>query len=422
MKLLVKPSRIRGSIAVTGSKSHTIRGIAAALMADGVSTLYAPLESADTRSTLEAAKLFGAKVREFPDRWEITGTGGRFADPGRTVDLGNSGTGLRMLTSLAALQGFRIGFDGDASLRTRLMSGLLGALEKLGATVESSNGKCPFSIRGPLRGGATTVDGTTSQFLTSLLFALPNVGGDSTVDLEFLHEKPYIDITLSWLDSFGIRYRRSDDMLHWEIPGGQHIPAFRRVIPADFSTAAFPLVAAALAGDGVEIRNLDFSDAQGDKHVFRLLEEMGAVIERGGQLRVLPGGRLAGCVLDLNSTPDALPVMAVAAALADGETRLVNVPQARVKETDRIAVMNAELTRMGADIEELPDGMIIRGGRLHGAQVHSHADHRIAMALAVAALAADGETVIEQAEAPSVTYPGFIRDFRELGADFTVME
>ena len=156
MKLLVKPSRIRGSIAVTGSKSHTIRGIAAALMADGVSTLYAPLESADTRSTLEAAKLFGAKVREFPDRWEITGTGGRFADPGRTVDLGNSGTGLRMLTSLAALQGFRIGFDGDASLRTRLMSGLLGALEKLGATVESSNGKCPFSIRGPLRGGATT--------------------------------------------------------------------------------------------------------------------------------------------------------------------------------------------------------------------------------------------------------------------------
>ena len=100
----------------------------------------------------------------------------------------------------------------------------------------------------------------------------------------------------------------------------------------------------------------------------------------------------------------------------------MNVPQARVKETDRIAVMNAELTRMGADIEELPDGMIIRGGRLHGAQVHSHADHRIAMALAVAALAADGETVIEQAEAASVTYPGFIRDFRELGADFTVME
>ena len=145
MKLLVKPSRIRGSIAVTGSKSHTIRGIAAALMADGVSTLYAPLESADTRSTLEAAKLFGAKVREFPDRWEITGTGGRFADPGRTVDLGNSGTGLRMLTSLAALQGFRIGFDGDASLRTRLMSGLLGAQPwnpRTASALSPSGGRC----------------------------------------------------------------------------------------------------------------------------------------------------------------------------------------------------------------------------------------------------------------------------------------
>ncbi len=273
-----------------------------------------------------------------------------------------------------------------------------------------------------LRGGATKVDGTTSQFLTSLLFALPLLREDSTIELEFLHEKPYVGITLAWLDALGIRWSGSGDMLHWRIPGGQSYRAFERVIPADFSTAAFPLVAAAVAGEGVEIRNLDFDDAQGDKLVFALLEEMGARIRRGGELFVEPApGRLQGRTLDLNATPDALPVMAVAAALADGETRLVNVPQARVKETDRIAVMTAELTKMGAEIEELPDGMVIRGGSLHGAKVHSHGDHRIGMALAVAGLAARGETVVGEIEAAEVTYPEFIRDFRALGAGFEPM-
>ena len=155
MDLKVVPSRIRGSIAVIGSKSHTIRGITAALLAEGTSTLVAPLESADTRSTLTAACRLGATVKELPGRWEITGTGGRFTDPGSPLDLGNSGTGLRMLTSVAALQNFPIGFDGDSSLRTRLMSGLLSALEKLGAKVESRGGKCPFRISGPLHGGGT---------------------------------------------------------------------------------------------------------------------------------------------------------------------------------------------------------------------------------------------------------------------------
>ncbi|UKI32805.1 MAG: hypothetical protein L6W00_04425 [Lentisphaeria bacterium] len=173
-----------------------------------------------------------------------------FSDPGSPLDLGNSGTGLRMLTSVAALQNFPIGFDGDSSLRTRLMSGLLTALEKLGAKVESQGGKCPFRISGPLRGGATKVDGTTSQFLTSLLFALPLLREDSTIELEFLHEKPYVGITLAWLDALGIRWSGSGDMLHWRIPGGQSYRAFERVIPADFSTAAFPLVAAAVAGEG----------------------------------------------------------------------------------------------------------------------------------------------------------------------------
>lgn len=422
MKLLIRPSRLHGEIGVPGSKSHTIRGIAAALIANGTSVLGAPLDSADTRSTLEAARLLGANILKHDGIWEITGTGGVFADPGQTLDLGNSGTGLRILTGLCAKQNFPIRFDGDESLRTRLMAGLFDALSFLGCRIESANEKCPFTIEGPLSGGATKVDGTTSQFLTSLLFLLPTLSEDSTIDLDFLNEKPYIGITLAWLDSLGIRYERSDDMLHWRIPGGQSIPPFHKVIPADFSTAAFPLLAAALAGDGVAIRNLDFTDAQGDKKVFSYFEQMGAKLEHGAELMVAPArARLRGCAIDMNETPDALPVMAVASALAEGESRLLNVPQARVKETDRIAVMASELGKMGADVKELPDGMIIRGGCLHGAEVSSFSDHRIAMALAIAGLAAEGETILDGAEAASVTYPDFIRDFQTIGANFTLI-
>ncbi|MDR0931639.1 MAG: 3-phosphoshikimate 1-carboxyvinyltransferase [Victivallales bacterium] len=422
MKLRVRPSRIRGEIAVSGSKSHTIRGIIAALASSGTSRLIAPLKSDDTCSALNAAKALGAKITEADEFWEITGTGGVFTNPGHTLDLGNSGTGLRMLTSFCARQNFPIRFDGDESLRSRLMAGLFDALTLLGCEIESTNGKCPFSVEGPLRGGKTRVDGTTSQFLTSLLFMLPTLTEDSTIELDFLNEKPYIDVTLSWLDSLGISYQKSDDYLHWSIPGGQTFPPFRKVIPADFSTAAFPLCAAAIAGDEVTIRNLDFSDAQGDKKVFDFFEQMGAKIVHGTELTIAPATRkLQGRSIDLNATPDALPIMAVAAALAEGETRLLNVPQARVKETDRIAVMTSELRKMGAVIEELPDGMIIQGGSLCGAEVSSHFDHRIAMALSVAGLSARGETVIDHAEAASVTYPEFIPDFQKLGADFAIL-
>jgi len=423
MKLVVQPSRIAGSVAVPGSKSHTIRGIAAALAGEGISTLVAPLESADTLSVLQAAERFGAEVERSSDRWQIRGTGGRFTDPGTPVDLGNSGTGLRMLSGLAALQEFPVRFDGDESLRTRKMGGLLASLQELGVHCESTGGCCPLTLAGPIRGGRCHVDGSLSQFLTALLFALPLASGDFVLDLTTLQERPYIGITLSWLETMGLCVSGSPDWLHWEIRGGQKSRSFTRRIPADFSTAAFPLVAAAIAGEGVTIRNLDFTDAQGDKAVFGFLEQMGAILIREEELHVVPARPLRGMAFDLNATPDALPILAVAGAYASGETLLGNVPQARFKETDRIAVMARELSRMGADVRELPDGLVIRGGKpLHGAELFSHGDHRIAMALAVAALGATGESVIRDCGAAAVTWPGFIPSFRALGANFTEVQ
>ena len=194
--------------------------------------------------------------------------------------------------------------------------------------------------------------------------------------------------------------------------------AFEKNIAADFSTAAFPLIAGLIAGNGIFIRNLDFNDPQGDKKVFDFVEKFGAKIERGKELFIPRQKKLTACELDLNSTPDALPILAVAAAFAEGTTALVNVPQARIKETDRISVMAQELAKVGIKTEELPDGLIIHGGTMHAGTVDSHNDHRIAMAFAVAGLAAQEPLVINNAECAGVSYPGFFDDFKQLGALF----
>ena len=421
MDLLVRPSTLEGAISVSGSKSHTIRAIVCALLAEGTSTVYSPLESADTRAALEAAKSFGAEVAELPGKWVITGCGGKLSNPGKVIDMMNSGTGLRLLTGVAALQDFAVSFDGDESLRTRKMAPLLSALEKIGAKTVSANGKAPFTISGPLTGGSTTVDGTSSQFLSSLLFALPLCKADCSISLEFLMEQPYVGITCDWLKAAGIEVEKSEDLLEWKIRGNQKYKALERVVPADFSTAAFPLAAGILSGKCVEIKNLDFNDPQGDKEVFKFVEKMGAVITRGKELTVNNSGRLHGVELDLNSTPDALPILAVAAAFAEGRTVLGNVRQARLKETDRIAVMAKELTKLGVKVEELEDGLIVTGGNMHGGVVESYNDHRIAMAFAVAgtALPEGEELLIRNAECAKVSYPDFVKDFKAMGADFT---
>ena len=409
-------SQLTGRIAVPGSKSHTIRAVVAALLADGTSEIHAPLYSADTRSALAAAKSLGAEVEESPTLWKITGHGKNFTPPAGAIDLGNSGTTMRIMTAVAALGRSRIAFDGDSSLRSRIMAGELAALGSLGAVCTSTGGFAPLSVTGPLQGGTAVVDGTTSQYLTALLMALVMAENDSVLTLDFLNEADYVRITLDWLKRCGIQVTHRDDLLRFEIPGKQHYQPFSRVIPADFSTAAFPLGAGVIAGSGVRIANLDFDDLQGDKKVFDYVRAMNGNITIGPDEVVVRRSELSGGTFDLNATPDALPIMAVLGCYAAGETRLVNVPQARLKECDRIACMTRELRKMGAEIEELEDGMIVRGGRpLHGALTESYGDHRIAMALSVAALGADGRTLIRDGECCQVTYPAFADDFAGLG-------
>ncbi len=419
------------AVTVPSSKSHTIRALLIGAFAEGESRLINPLDSADARSCIEACRNFGAKIKTGTKTadglplWTVRGNAGRFPEVIETIDVGNSGTTLYLAAGFAALSGTKIYFTGDGQIQRRPAKALLDALSDLGAEVEitGSNGCPPFSIKGPLNGGSTSIECPTSQYLSSLLLCTPlaETSSESAIEVPLLMEQPYVEMTLRWLDSQNIRYT-NNSFKSFSVPGGQKFKAFESIIPGDFSSAAFPLCAAAITGSSLALAGLDVTDSQGDKAVLDYLRTMGCSIEveapengTPGLITVTGPEKLRSAEIDLNNTPDALPAMAVAACFAEGTTRLYNVPQARLKETDRISVMRRELSKLGAEIEELEDGLVITGGKkLKGCTVDGHDDHRVVMSLAVAALAADGETTITGAEAVDITYPGFFKMLEEI--------
>jgi 3-phosphoshikimate 1-carboxyvinyltransferase len=376
-----------------------------------------PLDSLDARSAAAAARQLGAKIDMKDGLWTIAGTAGRPRPPRETIDVGNSGTTLRLMLSAAALASGRAVFTGDEQIQRRPVGPLLEALGALGAKASShrGNGCAPCEVTGPIRGGDVRIACRDSQYLSSLLISTPLAQGETRITVTELNERPYVEMTLWWLERSGIRLQR-DGLERFSIPGGQGYGPFEMEIPGDWSSATFFMAAAALAGGTVELRGLRTDDHQGDMRVADVLETMGARVERGADRIRVTGAALKGGEFDLNAIPDSLPALAVAAACAEGRTRLVNVPQARLKETDRIRAMAEELPRMGARVRELPDGLEIEGGRLRGAGVSGRGDHRIVMALAVAGLVAKGATVIDTAEAMAVTFPEFVRLMQDIGA------
>jgi len=409
MNVQITSAKLSGKVLIPASKSHTIRALLIATMADGISRIYNPLESSDTEAALATCRGMGATINEQDDHWEVTGIGGHIKAAENVIDTLNSGTTLYLAASLAALAENWTVFTGDDSIRSRPVGNLLNALEDFGAQTitTKNNGKAPFLVKGPLKGGKTSIECPTSQFLSSLLLALPLAQGDSEIEVPLLHERPYAEMTLRWMDEQGIRYQNIDNMSRFLIPGGQKYKPFEKAVPADFSSATFFLVAAAISGTTITLKGLDMEDSQGDKAVVHMMEKMGCQVTIEGDEITIDGSEFHGAQLDLNATPDALPALAAAACFAKGETRLVNVPQARLKETDRIAVMTQELKKMGADVEELEDGMVIRQSKLKGTLVKGHHDHRVVMSLALAGMGAEGVTEIETAEAVSVTFPRF---------------
>lgn len=419
MLLISRKSRLTGLVRIPASKSHTIRAIAAGSLANGASIIRNPLISADTTSAINAYRAFGAGIEAGTDI-RINGLSGLPVTPDDVINVGNSGTSLYIAMGTAALHGSWSIFTGDEQIRNRPAGPLLDALTSLGAKAFSTrgDGRPPIAIAGPMHGGKITLDGSmTSQYLTSLLMNCPLAAEDTEITVTGAVEIPYINMTLQWLDDLGIRYEH-DGYTKFMIPGRQSFRSFDKRIPGDFSSAAFFLCAAAITRSQIEVYGLDINDTQGDKGIIDILKKMGVTVEPiiNGGMKVT-GGFLNGGEFDLGDMPDTLPALAAVACYAEGTTRLVNVAQARLKETDRIHVMCEELSKMGALIRELPDGLEIEGCPLQAAALNGHGDHRVVMALSIAGMGCADWTQVDTAESINVTFPNFVDLMQGLNAE-----
>ncbi|MDO5033499.1 MAG: 3-phosphoshikimate 1-carboxyvinyltransferase [Eubacteriales bacterium] len=427
MKINSSKSSLKGKIIVPGSKSHTIRAVLLAAMAEGKSIIRNPLTSEDCKSAAQAARLFGADVQEAEGVWYIQGAGKNLKVPADIVDCGNSGTTTIFVMGMAALLSGYAVITGDEQIRRRPVHWLTQALKDLGATAiitRPDQQAPPVLVGGPLQGGTAVFDGFNSQVVSATMLASAICGHKVEIQVDHPLEKPYLQMTIDWMKKFGVDFvEKSEDYAHFVLDGQGVYQAIDAVVPSDWSGVAFPLVASVITDSDVVIEGLDFHDAQGDKAVVDHLLRMGAQIKKDeaqGQLHILGGTPLkSGLEINLNDTPDALPALAVAAAYAEGETTFTGLAHVRVKETDRVAVMEEQLARLGVKTHTTPDSMVVFGGQgLKGQVVASEKDHRIAMALAVAGLAAEGVVTVEDAESADVSFPGFYQQMQNLGANF----
>ena len=421
-KYLIKPSHLSGSLTIPPSKSHTLRALTFALMAKGVSHIQGYLHSPDTHAMVKALRLLGAVVDVSENEIAVDGTAGKLSNAEDVIDCGNSGQVLRFIGALAGLMPSYTVLTGDASIRhNRPVLPLLDGLTQLGAFAVSSRGDglSPIIIRGPLTKNKATILGIDSQPVSGLLIAASFAPHPIELHVTNPGEKPWIDLTLHWLERFQIPYA-NEKHERYALQGGTKLGAFHYTVPGDFSSAAFPIAAALLTHSELVLHSIDLDDPQGDKAIIPLLEKMGARFEANPSqktLTVKKGGHLKGTKIDCNDFIDALPILAVIGCFAEGETEIVNAAIARKKESDRIHCMANELKKMGASIEEKPDGLLIRPSKLKGAKLQTHHDHRLVLALSVASMAASsGESIIEGVSAAEKTYPGFLKDFIALGA------
>ncbi len=417
MKFVIQRSEIKGTVNAPPSKSYTHRAIAIAALSKKA-TVNNPLISEDTRATIRASEAYGASFEHKKESLVIKGVVGKLKTPDNVLDVANSGTTLRIMTAIASLAEGATVLTGDASIRSRPNTPLLNALNDLGAETFSTrnNGMAPIVVRGKMRGGRVYIDGSiSSQFISALLIACPFARTETKVMIKGeMKSRPYVNITIDMLKDAGAKIIE-DGTNAFTIPPEQEYDLRSYNVPGDFSSASYIMAAGALCGD-VTIKNL-FPTEQGDSVLIDILGKMGTQIkwdEKKGEVKV-NRSELQGISVDVGKTPDLVPTLAVLGAASKGTMVIENAEHVRYKETDRLHAMTVELKKMGVDITEEKDRLIIRGGTLKGAQVHGWDDHRIVMALAVAGMVAGG-TTIDTVESVNISYPGFFDDLKKIGA------
>ena len=422
MNLIVEKSQgLRGSATIPSNKSHSFRALLMAGLARGVSKIASPAVSNDWMLGTEALEMFGASVEpQAGGVWEVIGTGGELRTPDDVINCGNSGIILRFFTALGACCDGHTVLTGDESLRhIRPMEPLLGAIGQLGAWAVSTkgDGHAPVVVRGRLRGGSAELDGADSQHVSAMLIASALAEAPTELVVHNPGEKPWIGVTLEWLERCGVEFS-NDNFQRYRVRGCGTWDGFDYHVPLDWSAALYPLVAAIITpGSEVRIDGMDMNDSQGDKIVVDVLQQMGADIEIRGETIIARASELTGRVIDCNDFIDQLPLLAVVGCVASGETTLTNAAICRGKECDRITAMCDALKAMGADIEERPDGLVVRKSALQGTTLSSHHDHRMVMTLTLAGLLAEGKTVINDAECVKKTFAQFPEQMARIGCE-----
>lgn len=423
VSILVKKSKISGSVRCPSSKSYSHRTMAIASLAERQSTITNALLARDTLATLAGCRALGAEIKHEGTTVQIKGMHA-FDPPENVINAENSGTTIRIMTAMSGL--VRTGhtvLTGDESLRKRPMQPILDALAQLGVEAYSTkaNGTPPLVVRGGgIKGGTTVVDGSiSSQFISGLLIA--GIYADSEIVMRIkgsLVSKPYVSATLATMKHFGVSVDHSSDMQEYQIKGGKYRAA-KFDVPSDFSAAALILAAGALVGENLKVKGLNFALPQGDSQIVDILRQLGCPIKvdrTKGEVVVQRADELEGGNFNLGDTPDLLPVVSILALKAKTPVTITGVAHARVKETDRVRNIAQELVKFGARIKEFQDGLKITAvKRLKNASLEAYNDHRLFMAFTIASMMTE-RSIVAGAESVDVSYPNFIQDMKDLGA------
>jgi 3-phosphoshikimate 1-carboxyvinyltransferase len=405
---------VSGRVVAPASKSFMQRAVACAVLSKGETIIRNASLSDDGLTALRLATALGADVDILGENLSIQ-SGSR--SPERTLNSGESGLSFRMFTPVAARLPVEVTIEASGTLCCRPVGMMGRPLEQLGVSFASNEGLPPIFIKGPLHGGKVNVDGAlTSQFLSGLLISLPTCRENSEITVSNLASRPYVDMTLSVLTSFGVQWEIKEGVQTvFRCEGGQpfHCPEF--TVPGDWSGASGILIAGAIAGS-VTVTGLPHDALQSDQAILKVLKQVGAHVSVSGGSVTVSRNNLNSFQTDVTHCPDLMPVLTALAVQCRGESMITGTGRLRFKESDRTAVMKREFGKLGGEIEILDDGMKIKGGRLSGGRVSASGDHRAAMALAISALKAEGAVEIDGTECVDKSYPGFFEDLIKIGA------
>jgi 3-phosphoshikimate 1-carboxyvinyltransferase len=403
-------------VSVPGSKSYTHRALVVSALADGESLLRHTLSSEDTDYTLRGLEALGVTFRRESDGLHSFGRGGKLKATDRLF-VGNSGTSMRFLCALAALGNGRTVLDGSERMRSRPMDGLLEGLAALGvrATSEQGRGYPPVTVESHgLKGGFARVRGEeSSQFLSALLMISPCAEQDVTLEVFGpLSSHPYVDMTVGVMSAFGVEVQREEYSSFFVKSGQRYLPR-TYPIEGDASNASYFFSAAAVTGGTVRVENFPPASLQGDSAFLSILGKMGCEVTRSDRWVQVRGGDLRGIEIDMKGMPDLVPTLAVTAAFAKGKTVIRDVGHLRFKESDRIAALARELSKLGVRVEEGRDWITVEGGRMRGAEIDTYNDHRLAMSFSIAGLAVPGVKIKEE-RCVDKSFPAFWETLKKL--------